>query len=136
MYVWVVGPLTTAADTHALCQTLSCGTTSLPTSNRGNQQYNLRGWLLVKQPCNRYLAGYAGQLCESLFSTGAEHCNHGLQVRLVKSGHDCASPWLPSLQVCWDKPLAHNGLQDLCQDALVIVECILLHTWQVEQCFP
>ena len=57
----------------------------------------------------------------------AKHGDHGIQVRLVEGRHNGPPPGLPGLQVCRDEPLSHDGLQDLGQHALVIVEGVLLH---------
>ena len=54
-----------------------------------------------------------------------KHDGHGVQVGGVEGGDDCPAPGLPCLEVGRDEALAHDGLQDLGQDALVVIEGIV-----------
>mmetsp|Transcript_15603 Transcript_15603/g.33816 ORF Transcript_15603/g.33816 Transcript_15603/m.33816 type:complete len:481 (-) Transcript_15603:455-1897(-) len=55
---------------------------------------------------------------EDVGAVGKE-VHHALQPGVVEAGHDGAAADLPRLQVRGDQPGAHDGLQDLRQDALV-----------------
>ena len=55
-----------------------------------------------------------------------KHAGHGVQPGSVEGGHDRAAAGFPRFQVGGDQALAHDGLQDFGQYALVVVEGIFL----------
>lgn len=84
---------------------------------------------------NRVANQQQAAVCRHYLCALYKHITHGFQISFVKCRHDSSPSRLPCFEISRDQTLAHNWLQDLSQDAFIIVKCIFLsrrtHNYQL-----